>query len=163
MSAKDIVNMAESVWKIIDSGRPSSEINGKTANAVPQVDDWQALQSPKGPKNWWANPHRRVSWPFDDYVTVDCWIYLKWEYGATYKGGGAYIPNIWIEVPQCYVGWKSSLDVDLRVHNPTNDGTDTAPIARVPISVSGTLTNPLRSDRIEYSLIIWGNGNWRYS
>jgi hypothetical protein len=160
MSAADIINMAEKTWSIIEGGAPSSKINSSTANAVPHVDDWKSLVGSQGPKTIWMRRSNRVGWPFDDYVNVDFEIDLKFEYGATYHGGGGFIPNIWVEVPVCFVGWHYSIDVDIHIHNPTNANTETAPLAKVPVSISGTMSNPFWSSRVEWGFTLYGNGNW---
>src|SRR5690242_16242695 len=99
MSAEEIFNAAKNVWKIIEDNAPSEEITKSTACAVPQVTDWQTLQGTRGPM-WIRMPWQRMAaWPFDDYIVAEFTVALKWEYGATYRGGGAFIPNIWIEVP----------------------------------------------------------------
>lgn len=160
MSAADVVNMAQTVWKIIEDGKPVTNINSSTANAVPQVNDWQSLRGSQGPSTIWMKRYNRVGWPFDDYVNVEFEIDLKFEYGATYHGGGLFIPNIYVEVPTCFVGWRYTVDVDIHVHNPTNAGSDTAPIAKVPVSITGSMGNPFWSSRIEWGFTLYGNGNW---
>ena len=62
---------------------------------MPHVDDWKSLVGSQGPKTIWMRRSNRVGWPFDDYVNVDFQIDLKFEFGATYHGGGAFIPNIY--------------------------------------------------------------------
>jgi hypothetical protein len=163
VSVSDVVNVGETAWKIIESGKPSAEINTSTANAVPEVDDWQALSGARGPKSIWMRRSNQVGWPFDNYVNVDVMINLKFEFGATYKGGGLFIPNIYIEVPECFVGWGYDVDVDIHVRNPSNANTERAPIARVPVSISGTMGNPLWTSRIEWGVTLYGNGNWEWN
>ena len=162
MSASEIVNAASTAWGIIKDGKPSAQIANTTANAVPKVDDWTSLQGARE-KSTWVRRWNSVGWPFDDYVNVDFKIDLKWDFGATYRGGGLFIPNIYIEVPVCFVGWTYTVDIDIQVRNPTNDGTESAPVARVPISISGTMGNYTWSDRVGWSFTIWGSGDWQRS
>jgi hypothetical protein len=162
MSATEIVNAAAAAWKIIEDGRPSSQITSTTANAVPHVDDWQSLVGAQGPTRIHRRRTNQVGWPFDNYLNVDIQIDLLFQYGATYHGGGLFIPNIYIEVPECFLGWEYHADVDIQVHNPTNDNTanPAAPIAKVPVSISGTVSNPFWSSRIEWGYTLWGTGAW---
>jgi hypothetical protein len=162
MSATEVINAATSVWKIIEDGKPSSQINSSTANAVPKVDDWQNLVGAKGPSRIKRRISNQVGWPFDNYLNVDIQIHLMFEYGATYNGGGLFIPNIYVEVPECFLGWHYHADIDIHVHNPSNDNESNprAPIAKVPVSVSGTYGNPFWSERIEWGYTLWGNGKW---
>lgn len=163
MSATEVINAAASAWKIIEDGRPSSSITSETANAVPDVSDWQNLVGAKGPLQIRRRRINQVGWPFDDYLNVDIQIHLCFEYGATYNGGGLFIPNIYVAVPECFLGWRYNADIDLRVHNPTNgnDANPAAPIARVPVSISGTVSCPFWSSRIEWGFTLWGNGAWQ--
>jgi len=160
MSADTIINGLEKAWQVIKDGEPSVEIASSTANAIPDVDDWQTLAGAKGPgilRMGWQKP---VAWPLDDYVFVDFQILLKWDYGATYRGGGAYIPNLWIEVPTCYAGWSWDVDISMTVRNPTNAGTVTAPIARVPVTIAGTVSTYEQTHHVEWGLTVFGNGAW---
>src|ERR1700730_14252104 len=102
MSAESIVNTAKFVWDVIKDGKPAAEITTSTANAVPQVEDWLSLENARGPLRATMGWTKWVGWPAPDhtYVYVDFTILLKWTYGATYRGGGLFIPNVWIEVPE---------------------------------------------------------------
>ncbi len=160
MSAIDVWNAAKDAWKIIEDGKPSADINSSTANVVPNVSDWQSISGAQGPLSISMNRDNRVGWPFDDYVNVDITIVLKFEYGATYRGGGLFIPNIYVEVPTCFLGWHYHADIDIHVRNPSKTGSDTAPVARVPISISGTISCPFWTDRVEWGYLLHGDGNW---
>ena len=164
MSVSDVVNMLEKGWSIVEGGKPSPNIKTSTANAVPDVQDWQGLVGAKGPIRIYMPPiQNEVGWPFDDYLNVDIQIVLSFEYAATYNGGGAFIPNIFIEVPECFLGWRYTADIDIQVRNPSNgnEANPRAPIARVPVTISGTYGNPLWSQRIEWSFLLWGTGQWQ--
>ena len=160
MSADIIQNVGKAAWTVIKDGEPSIDIKTATANAVPQVSDWQALSGTRGPMTTWMSWQKPVSWPFDDYVFVEFRILLKFDYGATYRGGGAFIPNIFVEVPSCYAGWSWHVDIGLTVHNPTNAGTTQAPIARVPVTISGTVSTYEQTHHVEWGFTLFGSGSW---
>lgn len=157
MSASDIINMAQTAWKIIEDGKPSSDINTSTANAVPHVDDWQSLSAPQGTnKLTW---HLKYENGFTMNVVV-VQFELKWEYAARYRGGGAFISNCWLHVPECDVKWGYKVNINLHTRNPTNAGSESAPDARLPLSVSGTVSTPFWSDDMEWDFTLFGDGNW---
>jgi hypothetical protein len=160
MSADMIVNMAKGAWEVIKDGKPSTEITGSTANAVPQVDDWTSLESARGPLNATMGWTKWVGWPAPDhtYVYVDFKILLKWTYGATYKGGGLFIPNVWIEVPECYAGWSWDVNISLTTRNPENFGTKAAPIARLPVTIRGSVSTYEQSHNVDWGVVVYGNG-----
>lgn len=157
MSISDIVNMAQAGWKIIEDGKPSAQITGSTCNAVPHVDDWQSLSSPQGTN--------RLLWrlKYTNGFSIDVVLVrfeLKWEYAARYHNGGAFISNCWLHVPQCDVKFGYNVNLDFKVRNPTNSGSDAAPDARLPITVSGAVTTPFWTDNTEWDFTVYGDGNW---
>jgi hypothetical protein len=158
MSADTIINAAKFAWDIIKDGKPSAEIGGSTANAVPQVDDWQSLTNTRGPNSYRMRYNRSFLWPLDDYDHVQFEILLKWDFGARYKGGGAFIPNIWVEVPSCFVGWPWDANISLTAQNPTNDGDESAPHARIPITISGTVSSGAEHHIVQWGFVLFGNG-----
>ena len=89
MSASEIVNKLETAWKIIEDNKPSSKLATARANAVPKVDDWTAISGAKGPREsrWYIKMTNSLPESWGDIV-VDCELYLRYTYGATYKGGG---------------------------------------------------------------------------
>lgn len=158
MSAETIVNVAKFAWDVIKDGKPTVDIGTFRANAVPQVDDWQALADTRGP-NWYRMKyHNSFMWPLDDYDHVQFEIVLKWDFGARYHGGGAFIPNIWVEVPECFVGFPWSVNIGLTAQNPTNAGEPGAPLARVPVTVKGTVGSGLELEHVEWGFVLFGNG-----
>ena len=160
MSADTIENVGKAAWTVIKDGEPSIEISNSTANAVPQVNDWQQLEGTRGPMSTWVSYSRDVAWPFENYTFAEFTIVLKWDYGATYKGGGAYIPNIWTEVPQAYAAFTWKLNIGLRIHNLTNAGSKEAPIARVPITLTGSIRTYEQTHTFSWSRTIFGTGHW---
>jgi hypothetical protein len=161
MSIDTIVNFAEKAWKVFEDNAPSEDLSRSTANAVPDVTDWQALSGARGPM-WIRRVWRReCAWPLDDYIVAEFTYDLKWEYGARYQGGGLFIPNIWLEVPAYDVFWGQHIYLSMTVHNPTNaSNTPNAPLARVPVTISGTARNSLRDLHIEWTWLLYGDGRY---
>ena len=159
MSASDIINAAKFAWDVLKDGAPSSDIQSSTANAVPHVDDWTALTGAQ-PWTWATIPYSRsFVWPLDDYDHVQFEIKLKGDYGARYRGGGAYLPNVYVEVPHCFVGFGWSANIRFTAHNPTNAGTETAPLAALPVTIAGTVSSGAENHHVEWGFTIYGNGN----
>jgi hypothetical protein len=159
MSASEIVNTLESVWKIIEDGKPSSDITRAQANAVPKVDDWTSLEGAMGPREtrWYRKMTNRLPVSWGDIV-IDFEIVLRYTYGATYKGGGRYIPNIWIDVTDSYTAWFHSLELSLLAKTPENAGSATAPLARIPISIRGKMESPTTNITLQRGFMIYGDG-----
>ena len=158
MSADAVVNAAKLAWDVIKEGKPSADITGSTANAVPQVDNWQSLTDARGPNSWRMTFTNSFIWPFDDYDHCQLEILLKWDFGAHYQGGGAFIPNIWVEVPNCFVGFGWNANIAFQAQNPTNAGSVTAPHARIPVTVKGTVSSGAELHHVEWGFVLFGNG-----
>ena len=161
MSWEDVINAASAAWKVIEDGAPSSEIQSNTANAVPSVDDWKALTN--------ANQPRKLTWKvvrenaLGLFTAVNVEFELFWEWGATYRGGGAFIPNIWISVPRCELTWGQNMNINMIARNPTNKNAavPSRPIAHIPITVTGTHHNFLESNHLEWNFVLEGDSNWQ--
>jgi len=156
MSWEHVINAASAAWKIIEDGKPSLEVTTHNANAVPDVTDWQNLTSAQGP----TYVGRQLNWT--NYLGIDVvemHFRVYWEYGAHYRGGGAYVPNCHGTVLKCDVAWGFDVNLNMRVHNPTNAGSDRAPMARLPISVSGSVSSPLTSRTLGWEYVLFGDGN----
>lgn len=159
MSADTIVNVAKFAWDVIKDGRAAADITDSTANAVPQVADWQSLTETRGPNVRRLSYWNSFLWPLDDYVHVEFEILLKWDFGARYRGGGAFIPNVWVDVPECFVGWPWYADISLTAHHPTNAGDASRPVARIPVTVRGAAGSGASVDHIEWGFVLYGTGD----
>jgi hypothetical protein len=163
VSADRLQLVGKAAWTVIKDGEPSIDIKTAKASAVPQVEDWQALSGTRGPMTTWVSWKKLVNWPLEDYVFVDFKILLKFDYGATYRGGGAFIQNIRAEVPNCYAGsWSWHVDIGLTVYDPTNAGSPRAPVARVPVMISGIVSTYEHIHRVGWGFTLFGDGNWTY-
>jgi hypothetical protein len=161
MSDDAVSNIASAAWHVIESNKPSQSLATNTCNAVPTgIHDLNGLTDAQGPNS--------VTWSLvmENAFTVDVVdiaFDLRWEYGARHKGGGAFIPNCYLYVPKCSVLWGFDVDVQLHVHNPTNAGTDTAPIARLPLTISGSVSSLVKTESVQWDFVLFGNGGYHYS
>jgi hypothetical protein len=55
------------------------------------------------------------------------------------------------------------VDISMTVRNPTNAGTVSAPIARVPVTIAGTVSTYEQTHHIEWGVTVFGNGAWERS
>ncbi|MEP7203818.1 MAG: hypothetical protein ABI894_14475 [Ilumatobacteraceae bacterium] len=159
MSAAEIVNTLEKAWKIIDDNKPSSQITSARANAVPKVEDWTTVAGAMGPREtrWYRKMTNSLPVSWGDIV-IDFEIILRYTYGATYRGGGRYITNIWIDVADSYVSWFHSLELTLEAKDPENAGSASAPLARIPISIRGKMESPKANITLQKGFMIYGDG-----
>ncbi|MDT4994225.1 MAG: hypothetical protein QOH97_4117 [Actinoplanes sp.] len=157
-----LANIASGAWHVIESNKPSHSLASNTCNAVPAgvSDPVNGLTGAQGPNSvtWALRSENAFS-----VDVVDIAFDLRWEFGARYHGGGAFIPNCYLYVPRCSVLWGFEVDVQLHVHNPTNAGTESAPIARLPLTITGTVNSLIKSESVQWDFALFGNGEYHYS
>ncbi len=152
-----VVNTGAEAWYVVESGKPSTELDQSYCSALPQLDDWTALSAGQG-----AN---RILWRlrYTNALGLDVVLAsfeLKWEYGARSGGSGAFIPSCWLQVPHCDVLWGYSADIALHAHQPSMAGTENAPVARLPVTISGSVTTPFWTDPVRWDYTLFGDGHY---
>ncbi len=154
-----VATIASTAWQVIESGKPSASLASQHCNAVPAgiTDPVSALTDAQGPN--------RLTWrlKMENAFTVDVVdiaFDLRWEFGARYHGGGAFIPNCYLYVPQCSVLWGFDVNIGIHVHNPSNAGTESAPVARLPLTVSGSVSSLVNSHSVQWDFVLFGNGQY---
>jgi hypothetical protein len=158
----DVANIASTAWHVIESNKPSASLASNTCNAVPAgiTDPVSSLTHAQGPNRLVWKLQMENAFGID---VVDIEFDLRWEYGARYHGGGAFIPNCYLYVPRCSVLWGFDVNVQIHVHNPSNAGTETAPIARLPLTVSGSVSSLVNSHGVQWDFQLFGNGTYQVS
>ena len=158
----DVANIASVAWHVIESNKPSVSVASNTCNAVPAgISD--PLSSLSG-----ALGSNRVTWrlQLENAFTVDVVdieFDLRWEYGARFHDGGAFISNCYLYVPTCSVLWGFEVNIQINVHSPSNAGTETAPIARLPLTVSGSVNSLVNTHGVQWDFVLFGNGEYQVS
>jgi hypothetical protein len=154
-----VATVASTAWKVIEDGKPSASLASQHCNAVPAgiSDPVSSLTGAQGPN--------RIVWQMSmvnafTVEVVDVAFDLRWEFGARYRGGGAFIPNCYLYVPRCTVLWGFDVDIQIHVHNPTNAGSETAPVARLPLTVSGSVSSLVKSHSVQWDFVVYGDGRY---
>ncbi len=156
----DAANIASTAWHVVESNKPSASLAVEHCNAVPagMSDPVSSLTAAQGPNRlvWRLTRQNYLDWD-----VVDIAFDLRWEFGARHKGGGAYIPNCYLYVPHCNVLWGQTVNIQIHVHNPSNAGTETAPVARLPLTISGSVSNMLQSETVQWDFVLFGDGRYQ--
>jgi hypothetical protein len=156
-SWETIKDTVEWAGKLIENGRPHASLPRQMANGVPDVSDWQDLTDVKGPQTILWAPHYTNGFGLD---VVKFKVALNWDFGARYHNGGAFIPNVWVEVQECRVLWGFDLDLEFRAQRPTNaNSSGQPPHARITCEIFGTVSNVLNSWEIGYGFTLFGDGH----
>ena len=152
-----IANIASASWRLVESGKPSASLVSNACTALPAGDPY-AVTAPQGPNSVVWRLRKSNGFGLD---VVDVLFDLRWEFGARYRGGGAYIPNCYLNVPRCNVLWGFTVDVHIAVHNPVDGGDGGAPLACLPLTVSGTVTSLVGAEPVQWDFVLYGDGSYR--
>jgi hypothetical protein len=167
MSAGHIINTEMSTWNIVDQNVANVNLGYCSANAVPDVHDLTTHPLTKSDLSHFFKLGFRWS---DAYIMrgdADLTLEVHWSYGVRYRGGGAYIQNAWID--NLYNGLASHgavgddpwwlVDLRAEVDPPYNGGTDTAPLAVLPLTIIGEVRFGHHVDPIRWRIFLYGNGH----
>jgi hypothetical protein len=154
-----MTNIGSGAWHVIEANKPSSSLASNVCNAVPDgvTDPMTELTDARGPNSFVWRMKMENAFSMD---VVDISLDLRWDYGARLDSGGAYIPICYLYVPWCNVLWGVTVDVSLYVHQPTNAGTATAPMARLPLTVSGTISTLVSVQSYQWDFELFGDGSY---
>lgn len=157
MGADTVKNALSAGWQVIKDNQPTADITTTKCNAVPDVTDWQNLSAPHmEPK---ATRLIKNIGPLG-FTNVECELLLNYQYGATYNGGGAFIPACWVTVTKCEVALFFSLNVSLDVISITNANPGTnSPIAQLTVQLTESITNHLGLTTNQTVYILFGDGS----
>lgn len=154
----EFLNTGKFAWQIIQANRPVVNTDSDYVNAIPVGTTWGDLDQAAGTNDieWvWKGPGI-VLRDFEYHMQ------LSWSYGATYRGGGAYIPNAVVTPLSHNVGPGGyQINVSVRIGNIENAGTPTAKVPMIPIDVSLAYTNWIWGGGGTNRFVIYGDG--RYS
>jgi hypothetical protein len=111
-------------WQFIKDNKPVVDL--KTAATSVLAKDTQGLsyhsaqQGSSGTYRW-----RASNWPVTAWTAWDIRIELAGTFRALPPPGvaqGHYLPSVYFNVPECYVGWPHSASASAKVTNPSNLG-----------------------------------------
>jgi hypothetical protein len=159
MSKAEIINaVGDQVWKIIDKSDSVMTVATMVANAIPAGADAAAMAA-QGPNSKMVKYSQ--DWEFIVDRTTEVNLQVNWTYGAKHNGGGAYIPSVWVTVNYLNAAFNNDVDVSMQAYAPSNVGTDTAPIAYLPLSFTfkEDSTIPGEDNYETYSLGLYGTGH----
>ena len=149
--AAAVVNTGKAIWSLIDSSRPSSEMHSSFATSVPNITDWQSLDS-------WKTPMSKtyaVSFRNCLGMTAAKFNYhIIYTYGGHYKGTGMYLTNVTVQASKIDLTWATKLSAKAEIPSVMNVGTLEDPIAGMMILISYQVSSlfTFHEDSIQYML-----------
>jgi hypothetical protein len=127
-----IEKAGETFWTVLKDGKPTAEAHSDHFRAVPQGVDFTQLENAQlgtWDVEFWATNLYQVR-------VVELKATVHFEYGATYNGGGAFLPSIMVDPTHVSVLWGFGADLDVKFGDPTNVGEHNKPIAAVELALT---------------------------
>ncbi len=154
-----IINIGTKIWNVVEKGKPISNFNRFTANALPaKALRWNQLQN-------WRSPTSRVySAIYKNVYGVEVvrFVYrVVLLYGGDVGGTGRYIGYTSVEPLEMTVGYLYNFDAQAKVNAVYNMGTSTNPVAGMLLNVSWTVKTILKTSTESHTFVIDGLGNIR--
>ena len=155
MSWDQMINPGSSNWNVIERNQLSADMSSSACHALPDVADWDQVSAPAATNQgqWTLRRNDKNGSP-----VIDITFQINWEFGSTYRGGGAFIRTCWLTVPNLFVGFGYDVDMHAVVEPPLNVGTTTAPNGVLRISVLGNCVSPYWTQAHRKSIAVRGDG-----
>ncbi|PRP89742.1 hypothetical protein PROFUN_00084 [Planoprotostelium fungivorum] len=129
-----VINIAKSVWNIIEGGRPTLNTSFDYATAVPSgVTEWTELE-------YWADPVTASYSAWVENIFKVKILELNYTVIAMpmgqYQGKGQYLTNVGIIPTIVRAPWSYTLSASTNVHGIVNVGSKDSPIAALQIDLN---------------------------
>lgn len=151
-----IEKAGEFAWTVLKDGKPTSEAHTAKFRAVPQGVDFTELENA-----------REYAWETPFYASnlmgihvVDVRLAIVYEYGATYKNGGLFLPSVMVVPREVSVLWGFGVDLEATFGDPYNVSHEhNKPIAAVQLALTFKVSAPLQSWTRTLPVEIRGDGS----
>ena len=144
VSIEKIVNIAEKIWNMVVSNKPSVNVDSKYAVALPM-----GVSSPSQLSGWSKPRSYLLSFYFENLYGIDV-INVSYKvtyvYGGNYNGKGKYLAAVWAIPVSVDVMWGFTFNMQAYVPDSTvvNVGTTQNPIAALQLNVSWSASSVLK-------------------
>ena len=169
--AKDVVALGESIYTLVEKGRPKIKTDYAPISILP-----------RDPSNTAADPAQKYavdpfdmegfSFPVEKMITaklknsfgkeVAVFQYkIIYSYGGSYNGTGKYLTGINIIPAKVTAGWGWVLDSSMKLSGMMNHGTRANPVVGAMITVKYNMTNLTRGVERNDTIYISGDGSMK--
>jgi len=142
VSPATIVNLAKSVWTVIDKSRPVAKIETDYASALPK-----GITAPAELAGFSEPQARSFRLRGENVFGLDVYdvtYTLVHQFGGAYRGVGRYLANVGVVASEVDVLWGYKLDLAVVRTTPVNAGTDAEPVAALGLELELTVKTPLQ-------------------
>jgi hypothetical protein len=121
---KTALEVAKFAWEFIKDNKPVVDLETASTSVLAEgtkgLSYHSARQGTSGTYQW-----RAYNWPVQEWTAWDIKVELAGTYQAQPPQGvtpGNYLPSVYFNVPECFVGWPHSASASAKVTNPSNIG-----------------------------------------
>ncbi|KAF0126764.1 MAG: hypothetical protein FD189_1151 [Elusimicrobia bacterium] len=136
-----IVAVGAGAWKLINAGQPQAHLDHYYASAYPGWASWTQISG------WEGRREVRYGIACENragMTVLDMSYAVSFNYGGkTPDGKGAYIGNLTVKTEKFDIQWATKFSLGIRISNPSNAGTDEAPMAYLQTDAFWTFSSPL--------------------
>jgi hypothetical protein len=150
-----IIQIGTIIWKIIDGGKPTSQIGVAYGGAVPAGTTWTQLAGWRDSVSSGIHSHYEWTNYLGTHASVD-WKWA-WQCQGNYQSVGKYITNGGPVPSNVRVGWGYNLDISVAPNQPVNYGSTSQPNAGLQFVLTIKVTNPLNSETVQHRAVLKGD------
>ncbi len=158
-----IVNGGVQAWNVINGGKPSSDVSGAYASAIPGFSfNWSNYSG-------WKKKEMVYDYVVTNLMGIDV-IKIKYAVSFFYNGQdlsgdeanvkGHYITNFTVRPLETSVKWGWKFNMDVKMSDPMNVGSSKDPVAFMQADLNHVTSTPFSTDGGVWSYTVDGLGHF---
>ncbi len=153
----DIVNFGKFIWEVIKAGQPVANMTTDVAHALPRgTEGWQGLSA-------WSLPQSKAyNVVYKNKLgkeVVNFTYQVFYTFNGSVRGAGKFLANVTAIPTKIKISsWGYTLNASAQVRNATNIGTESQPVAFLPLVVTWRLSTLVSAEVTTKSYTIQGDG-----
>ena len=160
--AKDLVALGESIYTLVQKGKPSNKTTSAPISVIPKeggsyIDIFET-------ENWSAPRRNTYEIVYKNYFGMEVVKYrysVIFSYGGKYKGKGAYLTAAQIVPESINTLYGYTFSATMKLNGITNHGTKEYPIAGAIMAMEYTVETVLQASLTTDSYHITGRGGFK--
>ncbi len=155
----DVIIIGEKIWKIIENGKPVSDVEQKAGvHVIPACVDgrWSKLQG------WRLPAFKTYSLVYKNPYGMEVIRFtftFSYNYGGNYRGWGRFLANVKVIPREASVAWGYKFNASVRVDEKVlNVGTSANPVAGLGLQVQWRLSTVMRDIQEAQDIFVDGTG-----
>ncbi|PIT99515.1 MAG: hypothetical protein COT74_10980 [Bdellovibrionales bacterium CG10_big_fil_rev_8_21_14_0_10_45_34] len=153
---REIINIGQTMWRIVQENKPVVTVNVQRADAVPSgVRSWLDLECWQAPK---MHTFRVIYKNLYGMTVINMEFRLSYSHGGRWNGVGKYLSQVTVLPSKLDVAWGYKLDANVVVVNTLNIGTQANPLAAMQLDVKWAVSTAVKYTQTIESFYVRGDG-----